>query len=48
MTTMLHTTGDPFDAQLQRSQLHWLYSSDAAAMGLAENYTGPPLRVSDL
>ena len=43
MTTMLHTTGDPFDAQLQRSQLTWVSSSSAAAQGLAENYAGLPI-----
>jgi p-hydroxybenzoate 3-monooxygenase len=45
MTTMLHTTGDPFDAQLQLSQLRWVASSPAAATGLAENYAGLPLDV---
>ena len=43
MTTMLHTTGDPFDAQLQLSQLRWVSSSDAGAAGLAENYAGLPI-----
>jgi p-hydroxybenzoate 3-monooxygenase len=43
MTTMLHTTGDPFDAELQLSQLHWVAGSAAAAAGLAENYAGLPL-----
>jgi p-hydroxybenzoate 3-monooxygenase len=43
MTTMLHTTGDPFEAQLQRSQLQWVCSSEAAAKGLAENYAGLPI-----
>jgi p-hydroxybenzoate 3-monooxygenase len=43
MTTMLHTTGDAFDAQLQLSQLRWVASSAAGATGLAENYTGLPL-----
>jgi p-hydroxybenzoate 3-monooxygenase len=45
MTTMLHTTGDPFDAQLQLSQLRWVASSTAGATGLAENYAGLPLNV---
>jgi p-hydroxybenzoate 3-monooxygenase len=40
MTTMLHTSGDPFDAQLQLSQLRWVTSSEAGATGLAENYAG--------
>jgi p-hydroxybenzoate 3-monooxygenase len=43
MTTMLHTSGDPFDAELQRSQLRWVASSTAAATGLAENYAGLPI-----
>ena len=40
MTSMLHTTGDPFDEQLQLSQLRWVTSSHAGAAGLAENYAG--------
>ena len=40
MTTMLHTSGDPFDAQLQLAQLKWVTSSTAGATGLAENYAG--------
>jgi p-hydroxybenzoate 3-monooxygenase len=43
MTTMLHTSGDPFDAQLQLSQLRWVTSSAAGATGLAENYAGLPI-----
>jgi p-hydroxybenzoate 3-monooxygenase len=43
MTTMLHTSGDPFDAQLQQSQLRWVTSSPAGATGLAENYAGLPI-----
>ncbi len=43
MTTMLHTTGDPFDAQLQLSQLRWVATSTAGATGLAENYAGLPI-----
>ncbi|MGA9871171.1 MAG: 4-hydroxybenzoate 3-monooxygenase [Rhodococcus sp. (in: high G+C Gram-positive bacteria)] len=43
MTTMLHTSADPFDAQLQRSQLRWVASSQAGATGLAENYAGLPI-----
>ena len=43
MTTMLHTSADPFDAQLQLSQLRWVASSEAGAMGLAENYAGLPI-----
>ena len=43
MTSMLHTTGDPFDEQLQLSQLRWVTSSAAAASGLAENYAGLPI-----
>ncbi len=43
MTTMLHTSGDPFEAELQRSQLGWVTSSVAGAAGLAENYAGLPI-----
>lgn len=43
MTTMLHTSGDPFDAQLQLSQLRWVTASHAGAAGLAENYAGLPI-----
>jgi p-hydroxybenzoate 3-monooxygenase len=47
MTRMLHQSGDPFDAQLQLSQLRWVFTSDAAATGLAENYAGLPLEGPD-
>jgi p-hydroxybenzoate 3-monooxygenase len=42
MTTMLHRLpgDDPFDRQLQLSQLRYTVSSRAAAASLAENYTG--------
>ena len=43
MTTMLHTSGDAFDDQLQLSQLRWVRSSEAGATGLAENYAGLPI-----
>ena len=43
MTTMLHASGDPFDAELQMSQLRWVCSSEAGAAGLAENYAGLPI-----
>ncbi|MEO9138258.1 MAG: 4-hydroxybenzoate 3-monooxygenase [Jatrophihabitans sp.] len=43
MTTMLHTSGDDFDIQLQQSQLRWVCSSRAGAAGLAENYAGLPI-----
>ncbi|GAB6902906.1 4-hydroxybenzoate 3-monooxygenase [Kineosporia succinea] len=43
MTTMLHTGDDPFDAQLQLSQLRWVTGSEAGARGLAENYAGLPI-----
>jgi p-hydroxybenzoate 3-monooxygenase len=43
MTTMLHAHGDDFDRQLQLAQLRYVTSSEAAARGLAENYTGMPL-----
>jgi p-hydroxybenzoate 3-monooxygenase len=42
MTSLFHTTGDPFDAELQLSQLRRVCSSEAAARELAENYTGLP------
>jgi p-hydroxybenzoate 3-monooxygenase len=40
MTSMLHRSGDDFDAQLQLAQLRYLITSQAAATGLAENYVG--------
>ena len=43
MTTMLHRSGDDFDARLQLSQLSRVCKSEAAARELAENYTGLPL-----
>ena len=43
MTSMLHASGDEFDAQLQLSQLRYVTSSHAAAAGLAENYAGLPI-----
>ncbi|RBY87858.1 4-hydroxybenzoate 3-monooxygenase [Blastococcus sp. TF02A-30] len=43
MTSMLHRSGDDFDAQLQLSQLERVCSSEAAARELAENYTGLPI-----
>ncbi|MFD6068233.1 4-hydroxybenzoate 3-monooxygenase [Amycolatopsis lurida] len=43
MTTMLHRSGDPFDRQLQLSQLRWLARSEAGRAGLAENYAGLPI-----
>ncbi|HEV7208009.1 MAG TPA: 4-hydroxybenzoate 3-monooxygenase [Mycobacteriales bacterium] len=45
MTTMLHIapTADPFDRQLQLSQLRYIATSAAAATSLAENYVGLPL-----
>ncbi|MGY2067462.1 4-hydroxybenzoate 3-monooxygenase [Blastococcus sp. SYSU DS0619] len=45
MTSMLHTSGDDFDAQLQLSQLRRVCTSEAAARELAENYTGLPIEV---
>jgi len=46
MTSMLHVApGDPFESQLQLSQLRYVTSSRAAATSLAENYSGyKPLR----
>ena len=43
MTSMLHRSGDDFDAQLQLSQLRRIETSEAAARELAENYTGLPI-----
>ncbi|MGY1810414.1 4-hydroxybenzoate 3-monooxygenase [Blastococcus sp. SYSU D00669] len=43
MTSMLHRSGDDFDAELQLSQLQRVCSSEAAARELAENYTGLPI-----
>ncbi|RSM79792.1 4-hydroxybenzoate 3-monooxygenase [Amycolatopsis sp. WAC 01375] len=43
MTTMLHRSDDPFDRQLQLSQLRWLARSEAGRAGLAENYAGLPI-----
>ncbi|WET82685.1 4-hydroxybenzoate 3-monooxygenase [Amycolatopsis sp. QT-25] len=43
MTTMLHRSDDPFDQQLQLSQLRWLARSEAGRAGLAENYAGLPI-----
>ena len=43
MTSMLHRSGDDFDAELQLSQLRRVCSSEAAARELAENYTGLPI-----
>ena len=40
MTSMLHASGDDFDARLQLAQLRWVTSSTAGAAGLAENYAG--------
>jgi p-hydroxybenzoate 3-monooxygenase len=42
MTTMLHVTpdGDPFDLELQHSQLRYVTTSEAQAKALAENYVG--------
>jgi p-hydroxybenzoate 3-monooxygenase len=44
MTSTLHRLGDdPFDEQMQLSQLRYLVSSEAAARSLAENYVGLPI-----
>jgi p-hydroxybenzoate 3-monooxygenase len=42
MTSMLHRLpgGDRFDLELQRAQLRYVTTSDAAARSLAENYVG--------
>ncbi len=46
MTSMLHRTpgADSMDEQLQLSQLRYVTSSRAAAVSLAENYTGFPIQ----
>jgi p-hydroxybenzoate 3-monooxygenase len=43
MTSMLHRSGDEFDAKLQLAQLERVCASEAAARELAENYTGLPI-----
>ncbi len=48
MTTMLHSHGDDFDAQLQLSQLRRLIDSPSAATELAQNYAGLPIPPSAL
>lgn len=45
MTTMLHTMGDAFDAQLQLTQLSATTSSHAQASAFAESYAGLPIGV---
>ena len=40
MTSMLHRSGDDFDAELQLAQPRRITSSVTAARELAENYTG--------
>lgn len=40
MTTMLHTSGNEFDNQLQLSQLKHLFKNIALQTNLAENYVG--------
>jgi p-hydroxybenzoate 3-monooxygenase len=44
MTSMLHRApgADPFNRQLQLSQLRYLTTSTAAATSFAENYVGLP------
>jgi p-hydroxybenzoate 3-monooxygenase len=44
MTSLLHRfpQADPFDLRLQRAELEYLVSSDAARAALAENYVGLP------
>ena len=45
MTTLLHTFPDSleYDQRLQRTELEYLFSSEAAQRSLAENYVGLPL-----
>lgn len=45
MTAMVHAGRDPFDAQLQLSQVQWVATSGAGATGLAENYARSTHRV---
>jgi p-hydroxybenzoate 3-monooxygenase len=47
MTSMLHRFPgeDPFQHQLQLSQLHYVTTSQAAATTLAENYVGLPMEL---
>jgi p-hydroxybenzoate 3-monooxygenase len=42
MTSMLHRApnADPFEERMQRAQLEYVCSSEAAARTLAENYVG--------
>jgi len=40
MTSTLHTDGDPFRFRVQRAELDYVFSSNAAATALAENYVG--------
>jgi p-hydroxybenzoate 3-monooxygenase len=49
MTSMLHRFpgNDPFQHQLQLSQLHYVATSRAAATTLAENYVGLPMEQPD-
>jgi p-hydroxybenzoate 3-monooxygenase len=42
-SSALHTTGDPFDDQLQLAQLDWLTSSPTGGAGLAEKFSGVPI-----
>ena len=44
MTSMLHRSGDDFDAELQLAQLRRITSSETAARELAEKSTGLPPR----
>jgi p-hydroxybenzoate 3-monooxygenase len=47
MTSMLHRmSDDPFEAELQRSQLRYTVTSEAQATALAENYVGLPFRTA--
>ena len=44
MTSMLHLfpESSPFDRRIQRTELEYLFSSQAAQTALAENYVGLP------
>jgi len=47
MTSILHRNehDDAFGRRMQHAELDYVFSSEAAARSLAENYVGLPLRV---
>ena len=42
MTSMLHRSGDAFEAEPQLPRPRYVCSSTEASAGLAGNYSGPP------